>query len=116
MPPTGSAQVRTPRLLDALRECCVALGVQIEEGCEVRALLKEGEHVLGVQTQKGDDTAEATADATVLCAGAWSSQLDPLLTEHMPVHPVRGQILLLKMADPSKTVDSHANGHWLSPS
>ncbi len=91
-----SAQVRTPRLLEALRECCVALGVGIEEGCEVRALLKDGERVLGVQTHQG----EARADATVLCAGAWSSQLDPLLAEHMPVHPVRGQILLLKLAEP----------------
>ncbi len=91
-----SAQIRTPRLLEALRECCVALGVRIEEGCEVRAFLKDGERVLGVQTQQG----QAKAEATVLCAGAWSSQLDPLLAEHMPVHPVRGQILLLKMADP----------------
>ncbi len=95
-----SAQVRTPRLLEALRECCVALGVRIEEGCEVRALLKDGERVLGVQTQQGEATADVTADATVLCAGAWSSQLDPLLAEHMPVHPVRGQIVLLKMPDP----------------
>ncbi len=91
-----SAQIRTPRLLEALRECCRACGVRIEEGCEVRALLKDGECVLGVQTPQG----RATAGATVLCAGAWSSQLDPLLAEHMPVHPVRGQILLLKMAEP----------------
>ena len=78
----------------------MALGVRIEEGCEVRALLKDGERVLGVQTQQGEASADVTADATVLCAGAWSSQLDPLLAEHMPVHPVRGQILLLKMPDP----------------
>ncbi|MCZ6653527.1 MAG: FAD-dependent oxidoreductase, partial [Planctomycetota bacterium] len=94
------AQVRTPRLLEALRECCVALSVRIEEGCEVRALLKDGERVLGVQTQQCEATADVTAGATVLCAGAWSSQLDPLLAEQMPVHPVRGQILLLKMPDP----------------
>ncbi len=28
-----SAQVRTPRLLEALRACCAALSVRIEEGC-----------------------------------------------------------------------------------
>lgn len=91
-----SAQVRNPRLLAALRECCVALGVRVREGSEVRAIIKDGQRVLGVRTKQED----VEAGTTVLCAGAWSSQLDPLLEEHMPVHPVRGQILLLKTADP----------------
>ena len=88
-----TAQVRTPRLLEALLACCNVVGVRIEEGGEVRALLKDGQRVLGVATNHGP----VLAGQTVLCAGAWSSQLDPLLAEHMPIHPVRGQIILLHM-------------------
>ena len=55
--------------------------------------MRDGERVLGVETGVG----RFEAGTTVLCAGAWASALDPLLTEHMPIHPVRGQIVLLQM-------------------
>ena len=88
-----TAQVRTPRLLKALRACCESADVQIQEGAGARSLLRDGEGVVGVKTAE----SEFKAGTTVLCAGAWSSALDPLLAEHMPVHPVRGQIILLQM-------------------
>lgn len=91
-----TAQVRNPRLLEALVAGCAAAGAEIHEGAPVRALLKEGQRVMGVKTDQG----EFKAGMTVLCAGAWSSQLDPLLAERMPIHPVRGQIMLLLMDHP----------------
>lgn len=91
-----TAQVRNPLLLDALLACCKSAGVRIQEGVEVRALHKEGPRVLGVTTDQGP----ILAGHTVLCGGAWSSQLDPVLAEQMPIHPVRGQIILLHMDTP----------------
>ena len=91
-----TAQVRNPRLLEALRAACAASGVEIHEDTPVRALLKDGQRVTGVKT----DQAEFKAGTTVMCAGAWSSQIDSLLAERMPIHPVRGQIMLLLMDRP----------------
>ncbi len=104
-----TAQVRNPRLLEALLACCDSAGVRIEEGVEVRTLLKEGRRVLGVGTNRGP----MPAGQTVLCAGAWSSQLDPLLAEHMPIHPVRGQIILLHMDEaPFERIISVEDQHF----
>lgn len=104
-----TAQVRNPRLLEALLACCHSAGVRIEEGVEVRTLLKEGQRVLGVGTNCGP----MLAGQTVLCAGAWSSQLDPLLAEHMPIHPVRGQVILLHMdVPPFKRIISVEEEHF----
>jgi len=86
-----SAQVRNPRLLQALVAACTAGGVRIEEQTPVRALLIEGQRVAGVSTGRGN----FTTGHVVLCAGAWSSSIDPRLDGLVSTHPVRGQILLL---------------------
>ena len=92
-----TAQVRNPRLLAALKASCTRLGVTLHEGQAVRELLQTGERVSGVRTDGG----EVRAAWTVLCAGAWSSTLSPRLTRIMPVHPVRGQMVLLQLDAPS---------------
>lgn len=91
-----TAQVRNPRLLAALVECCRRGGVEIREGVGVKSLLKDGERVIGVGTELG----EVRGGTTILCAGAWSAELDPLLARAVPVYPVRGQIMLLHMDAP----------------
>lgn len=88
-----TAQIRNPRLLKALVGACRNAGVVIEEGLTVRSLLKDGDTVLGVVTDQG----ERRAGHTILCAGAWSAELDPALALHTPVYPVRGQIILLQV-------------------
>lgn len=92
----GTAQVRNPRLMRALRGACDRLGVRVIENLAVNGLLQTDGRVAGVRTGAG----EIKADTTVLAAGAWSSSLHPLLAEHMPVEPVRGQIALLAPARP----------------
>lgn len=88
-----TAQVRNPRLLQALRAACINVGVEIREGTAVRGLsAANGARVDGVVT----DHATIAADRVVLCAGAWSSALHPRLATLMPVHPVRGQMVLLQ--------------------
>lgn len=92
----STAQVRNPRLMRALRGACDRLGVRMIENLTVDGLLQSDGRVAGVRTGAG----EITAGTTVLAAGAWSSLLHPLLAEHMPVEPVRGQIALLAPARP----------------
>ncbi|MEE9295062.1 MAG: glycine oxidase ThiO [Phycisphaerae bacterium] len=87
-----TAQVRNPRLLRALRTACTKLGVTIRENTPVASLTVEKRRVTGARTH----SEYFTADRTVLCAGAWSSQfVAPDLADLIPVHPVKGQIILL---------------------
>ncbi|MEK6676095.1 MAG: FAD-dependent oxidoreductase, partial [Planctomycetota bacterium] len=88
-----TAQVRNPRLVRALAAACKRLGVAIHENAVARGFLRDGDRVLGVET----NDRRFHAPYVVLAAGAWSSQLDPRLQELMPVHPVRGQMVLVKL-------------------
>jgi glycine oxidase len=87
-----TATVRNPRLLAALLASCRAAGVEIREGCPVDDVLIEGGRVTGVIAQ-GERVA---AGGVMLCAGAWSGSIGQRLGALMPVHPVRGQMLLLR--------------------
>lgn len=90
------AQVRNPRLLQALRERVLLFGGNIVEQREVLGFEIEGERVTGVRTAQGN----LSADAYVVATGAWSKDL---LGEHagdLAVKPVRGQILLFKFDSP----------------
>ena len=86
-----SAQVRNPRLLRALVAACRSAGVHIRENTAATALAVEGDRVTGVVTKAGT----IRADRVVVCAGAWSSEVDPRAGGQMPTHPVRGQVVLL---------------------
>jgi glycine oxidase len=88
-----TAQVRNPRLLEALRIACERAGVDLREGCAVEAFAVEGDRVTGVTTSEGT----LAAGHTILCAGAWSTTLDDRLRDLIPIHPVRGQMVLLKL-------------------
>lgn len=94
---TFSSQVRTPRLLRALRAAATAAGASIVEGCTVLALRREGERVVGVCTSHGD----LGASETILCAGAWSGAVDADLAKIVCVYPVRGQVVLLRDTSPT---------------
>ena len=86
------AQIRNPRLLQALRERVMLFGGNIIEQREVLGFKTDGDRVTGLRTSQG----ELAADAYVVAAGAWSKVL---LGEHacgLEVKPVRGQILLFK--------------------
>lgn len=106
-----TAQVRNSRLLRALHEACIAGGVEIRENTPVDALLVEGSRVTGVRA--GDATA--VSDQTVICAGAWSSQIGSRLHTLMPVHPVRGQIVLMKLDTPPFDHIVTCGKHYLVP-
>jgi len=92
-----TAQVRNPRLLKALRGSCDHLGVEIHEHTAVTSLVVDNDRVTGVDC----DRDRFTAKWVVMCAGAWSARIRPdPLAKLLPVHPVRGQIVLVKTAAP----------------
>ncbi len=83
----GIAQVRSPRLLQALKTAFERSGGELFEGHLVDGLIG-GERVRGVTHQGG----VYPSGAVVLAGGAWSAQLEPACK----IEPVRGQMLALR--------------------
>ncbi len=85
-------QVRSPRFCRALALACRQRGASIEEGVEVKELWIENGHASGALTISGE---RISAGKTLVCAGAWASQFQPLL-DQIPrvakITPVKGQI------------------------
>lgn len=91
----GLANVRNPRLMQSLRARLVQFDeFTLHEHCAVESLLRDGNAVLGVDCAVG----RIEADAVVLCAGAWSGDWLSQVGLNLPVEPVKGQMLLYKMA------------------
>jgi len=90
------AQVRNPRLLQALRERVLLFGGNIVEQHEVLGFEIAGDRVTGLRTAQG----VLTADAYVIATGAWSKVLLGGYAGSLEVKPVRGQILLFKFDIP----------------
>jgi len=84
------AQVRSPRMVAALRVDLDRKDVELRDHAEVRKILAAGQRITGVQTTEG--TLEA--ERVVVCAGAWTAGLLGQIGEVIQVQPVRGQMLL----------------------
>jgi glycine oxidase len=80
--------VQVLRLTRAYARGAALYGTRICEGRALRALLRVGERVVGVQTADGPIGAEHV----VLAAGAWIGDWHPAA----PVFPVKGQMLALR--------------------
>jgi glycine oxidase len=91
-------QVENRRLLIALTAANERLGVDLETGTTVTSLRIERNRVTGIETSRGFVAAEAV----VIAAGAWSSQLgaaDKALPD-LRIKPVRGQMLCFEPTPP----------------
>jgi glycine oxidase len=87
------ANVRNPRLVKSLKAALQAMpNVVLQEQAEVEGFVREGDAVVGVRTRTG----ELRGDQVVLTAGAWSGELLQTLGMHLPVEPVKGQMILFK--------------------
>lgn len=87
------AQVRNPRLLQALYKRIRQLGGKIIEHCEVQELEISGQKVHAIRTP----SEKHSADQYILSAGAWSRKI---LGEHalnLAIKPIRGQMLLYRL-------------------
>jgi glycine oxidase len=105
------AQVRNPRLLDALSGSVTALGCNIRQNCKIDGLRSQDRRVTAVLS----GSAQYQADLFVLSTGAWSGQLLEGLAPVPNIRPVRGQMLLY--APGSHTLDHilYRDGLYLVP-
>jgi glycine oxidase len=83
--------VHTARLMRALHAAVMQTGVEFYRGQPVVGFLQERGRVVGVRTAGGT----LRGDAVVVSAGAWTGTLLHALGLHVPIEPVRGQILVL---------------------
>ena len=107
----GIAQVRNPRLVAALRAAVLKLGGTIHEHCPVTGVLTQGGRVTAVQTA----TDTFPADTVVLATGAWSGLGLVGLAAAPQIRPIRGQMLLFKLAPGVLESVLYRNGLYLIP-
>ncbi len=113
------AQVRNPRLIEALRVAVLKLGGTIHTACEVTAVTASATRLSAVHT----DSDTFTADHYVLATGAWSGSFLPDvesistrgLTSSPNIRPIRGQMLLFKLAPGVLDTIIYRNGLYLIP-
>ena len=86
------ARVAPARLMAALRRETQRLGVDLRHGVEVRGFRVHGPRIDAVETSDGVHAA----DAFVLCAGIWSSQLASTLGLSLPMQSGKGYSLTLE--------------------
>jgi glycine oxidase len=89
----GCAQVRNPWHLRAMIAACTRVGVALHPNTGVAGWELDRGCISGLQLING---TRATAARYLIAAGAWSEGLLGALGHHPHVHPVRGQIALLR--------------------
>jgi glycine oxidase len=89
----GEAQIRTPRLLQALTAACQLRHVEIGSEVTVEHIHAVSGRVMGVHTSAG----VLRADQYCLTAGPWTQELLTPLGWSLPMEPWRGQMLLWKV-------------------
>lgn len=91
------AQVRNPWHLRALVAACVHVGVRLRPNTPVKQLIRGNGRVTGGELATGEVIA---AGRFLIAAGAWSEPFLGTLGFAPHVHPVRGQIALLRTPQP----------------
>lgn len=106
------ANVRNPRLLQALLKAIHLLGVQYHTQAEVCQWHQQQGQLLAVTTSAGQ---HVEADNFVVATGSWSGQLLQALQIEVPIKPMKGQMLLYKL--PHQVLSSIVlhQGHYLIP-
>ncbi len=87
------AQVRNPWHLRALMDLAKLIGIEIHPHVGIESWRIDAGRVTGVRLANG---STASANQFLVAAGPWSERLLASLNCRPGVHPVRGQILLLK--------------------
>ena len=105
------AQVRNPRLCQALAVALPLQGVRVLEQTPVSRLLIRDQAVTGVETRSG----AVHCDRVVIAGGAWSAQLLHGVGARLPVEPVRGQMILFQAIPGLLSHIVQQAGHYLIP-
>ncbi len=81
------------RLMRALENACVGLGVNFQEGVKVLELLENNNTFQGVRIQNAEGELKTLKGMkAVLCNGAWGAEL----LKELPIFPVKGQMLSIQ--------------------
>ncbi|ACA21016.1 glycine oxidase ThiO [Methylobacterium sp. 4-46] len=94
-------QVDPVRTVAALRRALRGAGGRLVEGCPVLSLEREGGRVTGVITAGGS----LRAGTVVLASGAWAGEGSLVPDLALPVRPLRGQSLALRVGPRSGRLD-----------
>ena len=106
------AQVRNPRLVQALRATALNAGVNLLERVEVTRVVRTGPaHIDYLDTPQG----KMQAGAYVVAAGAWSQTVLGDIAPHWPIKPMCGQMLLFKAAPDLLPHIVYRHGIYLIP-
>lgn len=105
------AQVRNPRLVEALRVAVLHAGGIIHAQCALDSISHESGRVMAVHTT----TRSFTADQVVLTTGAWAGMALPQLTATPNVRPIRGQMLLFKLEPGTLDTILYRDGLYIIP-
>ncbi len=105
------AQVRNPRLLQALIKVCADLGVRFKQNCPCDGLICSDGQALGVSTAAG----KLLADSVVVAGGAWSRQILAEWGSDIHVEPVKGQMLQYQAEPGLLQRIVLAEGHYVIP-
>jgi glycine oxidase len=89
------AQVRNPRLLQALRRQLEIEGIALREQVEISGFTTVDGRVTSLQTAQGESRH---ADSYIITAGAWSQTMLGVHAANLRVSPMRGQMLLYQLA------------------
>lgn len=105
------AQVRNPRLLQALKQWLVLHGVTLIERTQLAPILETA--ALNVWHTTAGETLQA--DIYVVTSGAWSYELLKETAANIHIKPMRGQILLYQL--PKQTLQHivYQDGFYLVP-
>lgn len=88
-------QVDNRKLVKALRQAALNLGVDLLEGVTVQAIQQQKNKVKSILTSKG----EFEAQTYILASGSWASQL-----LFLPVYPIKGQMAAVRMPKDSDDI------------
>ncbi|MDX8397652.1 MAG: glycine oxidase ThiO [Mariprofundaceae bacterium] len=88
------AQLRNPRLMQAVLAWMKKLGVDLHEQCDVIGLEEDDNgQVCGVKSADGQSFH---ADAVLLAGGSWSGEIAGKMGFDLAISPVKGQVVLLQ--------------------
>ena len=104
-------QIRSPWNMHALREACLGRNVEISSDTEVEDFEIVGDQIRAARTNQGP----IAANSFCITSGAWSGGLLSKLGVHVGVKPIRGQIMLLKTAEPILRRVVYAGPHYFVP-
>ncbi|MDA8095943.1 MAG: glycine oxidase ThiO [Betaproteobacteria bacterium] len=105
------AQVRNPRLMQALSKALRGKGVGIREHTEMLGFLRNGDRVEGISTSQGI----LRARHVIVAGGAWSAGVLKAYGPALDIRPVRGQMLLFKLAPDVLPHILYRDGLYLIP-